>query len=37
VAKNQSIGSKAGEASKDCLETEEAHTNQSCSESSEGL
>ncbi|KEH36228.1 guanine nucleotide-binding protein beta subunit-like protein [Medicago truncatula] len=37
LAKNQSTGSKAGEASKDCLETEEVHTNQSCSESSEGL
>lgn len=37
MAKNQSTGSKAGEASKDCLETEEARTNQSCSESSEGL
>lgn len=26
-----------GKASKECLETEEAYTNQSCSESSEGL
>jgi len=37
MAKNQSTGSKAGEALKDCIVTEEAHTNQSCSESSEGL
>ncbi|CAL5205431.1 unnamed protein product [Lathyrus oleraceus] len=37
LVKNRCTWLKEGEASKDFLETEVAHTNQSCSESSEGL
>lgn len=36
LVKNRCTWLKEGEASKDFLETEVAHTNQSCSESSEG-